>query len=138
MRRRYSSVRHSHVTEEIKKTISIKQTEVKGAITTTDKQLVKLESKLDGLNLSSDNEEVASLEEGKDGALRQLEEERKALNASRKLLDELMSKSREESIAKAAVGYNSVSTRVTFGNCNSGFLAGVVNGGVSGLTFGGK
>jgi hypothetical protein len=36
---RYSSVRHTHITEEIKKTISAKQAEVQDAITTADRQL---------------------------------------------------------------------------------------------------
>jgi len=42
----YSSVRHSHITEEIKKTIFTKQAEVKSAITIADKQLVVVENKL--------------------------------------------------------------------------------------------
>jgi hypothetical protein len=134
---RYSSVRHSHITEEIKKTRSTKQAEVKGAITTADKQLVVLENKLEELNLSSDDEEVAAPKEGKAEALRQLEEERKAVNASRKLLDELLSKSQEEAVAKAA-GNQSRATMVTFGNQNWGFQAGTINGGVSGINFGGK
>jgi pyruvate-formate lyase len=134
---RYSSVRHSHITEEIKKTISTNQAEVNGAITTTDKQLIILENKVEELNLSGDDEEAAGTE-GKAEALRQLEEERKALNASRKLLDELLSKSQEEAVAKAAARSQSSSTTVTFGNQNSGFQAGIINGAVSGISFGGK
>ena len=52
-----------------------------------------MENELEELNLSGDGEEAAGLKEGKAEALRQLEEEHKALNASRKLLDELLSKS---------------------------------------------
>jgi len=115
---RYSSVRTSHITEEIKKTISTKQAEVKDAITTADKQLGPKENKTE--------------------ALRQLEEERKALDISRKLLDELLSKSQEEAVAKAAAYNQSSSNTVTFGDGNSGFQAGTINGGVSGITFGGK
>ncbi|KAH8744942.1 hypothetical protein F5882DRAFT_433341 [Hyaloscypha sp. PMI_1271] len=99
----YSSVRHSHITEEIKKAISTKQTEVK----------VVLENKLEELNLSSDDDNAA------------------------KLLNELLSKSREEAIAKAA-GQESGLTTVTFGAQNSGFQARNINGGVSGTTFGRK
>jgi TolA-binding protein len=134
---RYSSVRHSHVTEEIKKTISTKQAEVKGAITTADRQLVLLENKLEELNLSSDDDEAAGSREGKTEALRQLEEELKAVKASQKLLKELLSKSQEEAVAKAA-GNQSPPTTVTFGDENSGFQAGTINGGVSGINFGGK
>ena len=130
-------MRHTHITEEIKKTISTKQAEVKSAITTADKQLVVLENKLEELNLSSDDEEVAGSREGKTEALRQLEEELKAVKASQKLLNELLSKSQEETVARAA-GNQSRSTTVTFGNQNSGFQAGTINGGVSGISFGGK
>lgn len=138
MLHRYSSIRHTHITEEIKQTIATKQTEIKGAITTADKQLVVLENRLEELNLSDDDQEEAGSTESKDEALRQLEEERRALNASRKLLDELLSKSQEDAIRKASADNQSRLTTVTFGNQNSGFQSGVINGSVSGLTFGGK
>lgn len=134
---RYSSVRRSHITEEIKKTIYTKQAEVKSAITAAEKQLVVAESKLEELNLSSDDEEAAGYREGKPEAVRQLEEELKAVKASQKLLNELLSKSQEEAVAKAA-GNHSHPTTVTFGAQNSGFQAGIINGGVSGMSFGGK
>ena len=96
-----------------------------------------MESKLEELNLSSDDDEAAGFREGKLEALRQLEEELKAVEASQKLLNELLSKSQEESVAKAA-GNHSPSTTVTFGDQNSGFQAGTINGGVSRISFGGK
>ena len=89
------------------------------------------------MNLSDDDEEAAAPAEGKAEALRQLEEERKALDASRRLLDELLSKSQEEAVAKAAAN-EGPSTTVTFGHHNSGFQAGTITGGVSGITFGRK
>jgi hypothetical protein len=80
---RYSSVRYSHITEEIKKTILTKQAEVKGAITTADRQLVVLENKLEELNLSSNNNEAARPgDEGRTKALRQLKEELKGVKES--------------------------------------------------------
>jgi hypothetical protein len=83
--------------------MSLVQAEIKGAVTTTNKQLVVLESKLEDLNLSSDDDdEEASSKEGKAEALQQLEEERKAMEASRRLLDEPLSKAQEEAVAKAA------------------------------------
>jgi flavin-dependent dehydrogenase len=138
---RYSSVRHSHITEDIKKTISANQEEVKGAIATTDKQLIVLENKLEELNLSSDDEDTDEPVEGKAEALRQYEEERKAIIISRKLLDELLAKAQEEAVAKAAAQNRVNSTtvgNVTFGNQNSGQQAGVINGGVHGAVFGGR
>jgi hypothetical protein len=96
-----------------------------------------LENKLEELNLGSDDDEAAGSGEGKTEALRQLEEELKGVKASQKLLNELLSKSQEAAVAKAA-GNQSGSTTVTFGAQDSGFQAGTINGGVSGMTFGRK
>jgi TolA-binding protein len=98
--------------------MSLVQAEIKGAVTTTDKQLVVLESKLEELNLSSNNNKEASPKEGKAKAIQQLKEERKALQASRALLDKLLLKAQEEAVAKAAAKSLDSSTTVTatFGN----------------------
>ncbi|KAK6063283.1 hypothetical protein SCUP515_12531 [Seiridium cupressi] len=118
----YSSVRNSHLTEEIKKSISVKQDEVNGAIITTDQKVVVLQNKLKDLELSSDEEEGEMSLQGKAKVMQRLKDERDALNASLKLLQELLAKSQEESVAKAALG----------------FQAGIINGSVSGQTFGGS
>lgn len=129
---------NSHISEEIKKSISTKQAEVRGAITRADRQLIVLENRLEDMDLGDDVEAgIATEDEDKAEALRQFEEERKALDASRKLLDKLLSKSQEEAVAKA-VGNRTPSTTVTFGDHNSGFQAGTITGGVSGITFRGK
>lgn len=96
-----------------------------------------LEHKVEEMNLSDDDEEVAIPAEGKTEVLQQLEEELKGVKASQKLLSELLSKSQEDAVVKAA-GDQSGSTTVTFGAQNSGFQAGIINGGVSGTSFGGK
>jgi hypothetical protein len=96
-----------------------------------------LENNVKELNLSDDEEEVATPAEGKTEAMRQLEEEVKGLKASQKLLQELLSKSQDDAVARA-VGNQSSSTTVTFGAQNSGFQAGSIEGGVSGINFGGK
>jgi hypothetical protein len=126
-------VRHTHITEEIRKTISAKQAEVQGAITTADRQMVVLENRLEDLAVSSDEEAFTPAEDRAE-ALRQLEEERKALHTSRKLLDELLARSQEAAVAKAA-GSQGISTTVTFGNQNSGFQAGTISGGVDRTIF---
>ncbi|KAI9148701.1 hypothetical protein HJFPF1_10742 [Paramyrothecium foliicola] len=77
-------------------------------------------------------------EQGKAEVLQRLKDERDALDASRKLLQELLAKSQEESVAKAALGSQNNSTTITFGEKNAGFQAGIINGAVSGLGFGGK
>ena len=114
-----------------------RQNEVKGAIATADRQLVVLDNKVEEMNLSDDDEEVATVEGGKTGILRQLEEELKGVKASQKLLSELLLKLQEEAVVKAA-GSQSGSTIVTFGAQNSGFQAGIINDGVSRISFGGK
>jgi hypothetical protein len=45
--------------------MSLVQAEVKGAVTTTNKQLVVLESKVEELNISSNNNKEAGSKEGK-------------------------------------------------------------------------
>lgn len=87
------------------------------------------------MNLSDDEEEVAIPAEGKSEAFRQLEEELNGVKASQKLLRELLSKSQEQAIAKSA---GDQSRSITFGARSSGFQAGIINGGVSGTSFGGK
>jgi hypothetical protein len=106
-------------------------------MTTAHKQLIVLENRVEEINLSDDDEEVATPAEGKTEALRQLEEELEGVKASQKLLNELLSKVQEDAIAKA-VGNQSGLITVTFGAQNSGFQAGIINGGVSGTSFGGK
>jgi hypothetical protein len=71
-------------------------------MTMADKQLIVLENRVEEMNLSDDDEEVATSAEGKTKALRQLEEELEGVKASQKLLNELLSKSQEDAVAKAA------------------------------------
>jgi len=86
---RYSSIRH---------TLYTKQIEIKRAIGAADEQLTVLENRLEELNLTTDDQEVAESMESKAEVLLQLEEERKELSASRKLLDELLSRSQVEAV----------------------------------------
>lgn len=135
---RYSSIRHTHITEEIKKTISTKQIEITSAIGATDLQLAEVGKRLEELNVVGDIQEEVESTENKADALRQIEEERKALSASRKLLDELLSKVQEDSVVKASTENQNRSTQVTYGSQNSGFQIGISNGPISGISFGAK
>ena len=127
------------MTEDIKQMISAKQVDVKSAIAGTNRQLAVLDNRMEELNLSSDEEEEPTgFKVNRPEALRQLEEERKAIDASRRLLEELLEKAKEEAIARAAASNQGGSHTVTFGDHNSGFQTGVINGTVSGLSFGGK
>jgi hypothetical protein len=111
---------------------------VKSAITATHKQLAVLEHRMNEMNLSSDNEATAGSEENKTESSRQLEQEREAVNASRRLLDELLAKAQEEAVARAATKSQSSSSTVRFGDHNSGMKVHTLNGGVHGASFGGK
>jgi hypothetical protein len=79
-----------------------------------------LKNRVEEINLSDNDKEVATLAEGKTKALRQLKEELKGVKASQKLLNELLSKSQKEAVAKVARN-QSASTTVTFGAQNLGF-----------------
>lgn len=138
MPQRYSSIRHTHITEEVKKVILTKQTDIASAIRTTDKQLAEVGKRLEELNVAGDDQIEAESTKNRVDALRQIEEERKALSTSRKLLNELLSKSQDDAIAKAASESQTRSTIVTFGAQNSGFQIGVSSGPISGISFGGK
>jgi hypothetical protein len=69
--------------------------------------------------------------------IQRLKDERDALDTSLKLLQELLAKSQEESVGKAALGSPESSTTISFSGQNSGFQAGIIHGAVSGLKFGG-
>jgi hypothetical protein len=92
--------------------------------------------RLEELNTASDDQVKAESTENRSDILKQMEEERTALNASRKLLGELLSKVQEDAVAKAAMDSQTRSTTVTFGTQNSGFQIGVSNGPISGISFG--
>lgn len=138
MPQRYSSIRHSHITEEIKKMIVTKQTDIASAIRTTDKQLAEVGKRLEELDVAGDDQAEAESTKNRADALRQIEEEHKALSTSRKLLNELLSKAQDGAVAKAVTERRTHSTIVTFGAQNSGLQIGVSSGPISGISFGGK
>lgn len=117
--------------------ISARQAEVSSAIVTADNQVAVVEHRLAELGLSDNSDDEDEGTENKQAALQQLEEERKALDSSRKLLQELLLKSREDTVVRAA-GVQPGATTVTFGDNNLGFQAHTVNGGITGMTFGRK
>jgi hypothetical protein len=116
----------------------VKETEITGAIATTDKQLMEVESTLGELRLIDASQGGAQNAEDKDKALERIKEEQTALDSSRTLLQELLSKAREEVVSRAASESQNRSTQITFGNQNAGFQIGISNGPISGISFGGK
>lgn len=138
LRCRYSSLHHTQITEEVKKTISTKQAEISRAISATDRQVAEVESTLRELDLTAANPERVQNTEDKDNAIEQIEVERAGLDSSQKLLQQLLSMTAEEAITKAASKAQAGSTTVTFGNQNSGVQIGVSHAPISGIYFGGK
>jgi hypothetical protein len=134
----YSSIRHTHITEEIKKTISVKEAEITGTIAATNKRLTEVESTLGQLRLIDVGQDGVQNAEDKDKALKRIKEEQIALDSSRILLQELLLKAREEVVLRAASESQNRSTQITFGNQNAGLQIGISNGPINGISFGGK
>ena len=132
---RYSSIRSTHITEEIKKTISTKETEISKAVTSTDRQLAEVETNIEELQLGDAGQEQNQNAEDMINTVKQIEAERSALNSSRKLLEELLSKAKEEAILRAASERENRSTHITFGNQGKGFQIGTNNAPISGFNF---
>lgn len=132
---RYSSIRSTNVTEDIKKAISTKEEEVSKAITSTNRQLAEVETSLRELHLRSASEEESRNAEDMTNTVEQIEEERNALNSSRKLLEELLSRTKEEAIVKAASEIQSRSMHMSFGNLGQGIQIGINHAPISGLHF---
>lgn len=116
--------------------IFTKQTDIASAIRTTDKQLAEVGKRLEELNVAGDDQAEAESTKNRADALRQIEEEHKALSTSRKLLNELLSKAQDDAVAKAVTESQTHSTIVTFGAQNSGLQIGVSSGPISGISFG--
>ena len=134
----YSSIHQGHLTEELKSTLSTKRTEITNAVQTTDHELTALGKKLDEISVADDLYEDDEHRASKVDAVGQIETDRAALNAAKKLLMELLPKVQEDEAVRAAAAKQTSSTKVTFGSQTSGFQIGVSNAPISGITFSGK
>jgi hypothetical protein len=94
-----------------------------------------VEASLEELRLDGASEERSQNAEGMANTVKQIEEERSALDSSRTLLEELLSRVREEAVFKAASEMQSRSTHITFGNLEKGFQIGTNNAAISGIHF---
>jgi hypothetical protein len=115
--------------------IASNQIDIKRAVTQAERQLLALEDRVRDLKLEDAGEQRIGGEATTED-LERLQQERKALDTSRALLEELLSKTSEEAIAKVATA--APVTTVTFSSDNLGLQAHTINGGVSGNTFGGS
>lgn len=135
---RYVSIRNHSSTEEVRNAVLTEQAEVNGNMTTVGERRIVLEKKLEDIDVDGTRlgEDVDT--DGKKEALEQLQEERKALDTSRTLLDGLLLRLGEEQVSKTVSDHHTHQTNVRFGNNNKGFQAATVNGAISGMQFGMK
>jgi hypothetical protein len=104
-------------------------------VTSTDRQLAEVETSLGELQLSDAGQEQNQDAEDMAHTVKQIEAERSALDSSRKLLEELLSKAKEQAILRAASERRNRSTHITFGNQGKGFQIGTNNAPISGFNF---
>jgi CRISPR/Cas system CMR subunit Cmr4 (Cas7 group RAMP superfamily) len=124
---RHNSVRHTHMTEDLRTAITRLQEDVKRALANADRQLVLLDDKKEDVDRDDDEEEW------KPEKLQLLEERLKAMEASHRLLEELLSQAQEDMIAKAAAedkSNSSTKSAVVHGDQVSGMkVVGTISGG---------
>lgn len=132
---RYSSIRSSNITEQIKTSISAREMEISTAISSTDMQLAAVETSLEEVQLDDASEDRIQDAGDTANTVKQVEEERNALASSRKLLEELLGRVSEEAVFKAASEMQASSTHITFGNLGKGFQIGTNNATISDIHF---
>ncbi|KAL7917625.1 hypothetical protein ACQKWADRAFT_306407 [Trichoderma austrokoningii] len=120
----YSSLQQTNVAETMMQMISAKETEITTAISTTKKQLVEVNTKLEELHLAAQEEDEEDLDQA--SATSQVEAEKFALNKSLELLKEL-SKGIQAAAVNAWKDQDRVVNTYTFGDHNQGVQAGVSN-----------
>jgi len=121
------------MTEQLKDTISARQMEITTATRMTHAQKAEVEFQLRYLNIRTDAEDPES-----PNMQSQLEEERRVLDASRRLLDQLLSKIQEAAAVQPAAVTNDHSTHTVFNAQNHGIQIGTNTAPISGITFGGR
>ncbi|KAF9700383.1 hypothetical protein EKO04_001696 [Ascochyta lentis] len=125
----YSSIRNSQATADIQSAVFETQKTLQSAAGFSDNQATRLAVTLQQLQLDS------GIDTRIDGTsytelVTRLEEECKAAEATRTLLNRLYAKTHEEAIAKAIAESQNHSTHATSGDNNTGFQSEVVNDGV--------
>jgi hypothetical protein len=132
---RHSCIRSGNITEQIKTSISAREVEISTAISSTDVQLAAVQTGLEEVRLIDAGED--RIEDAEDVAttIKQIEEERIALDLSRKLLEELLGRVRDEAAFKGASETQTSSRRIIFGNLDKGFQIGTNNATISDIQF---
>ncbi|KXJ84590.1 hypothetical protein Micbo1qcDRAFT_170126 [Microdochium bolleyi] len=134
-----SSIRGQRITEELKATITDKEKNITDSITSTNQQLMTVDTRLQQLHLAEGRGQNISgmVDEDEAGMRRVFGEEQAMLRVLLALLEGLKLKTQEEA-KKMAEEERKQSMHVTFGDNNSGFQLGANSGSISGFTFGGR
>ncbi|KAK4235982.1 hypothetical protein C8A03DRAFT_45950 [Achaetomium macrosporum] len=122
----HSSLNQTHTAEDMTQMISTKETEVANAIEVTHKQLAEVNAKLGALQLARQDE--GETEADRASAISQAAVEQTALDASGKLLQELLEKTKTTA---ANAMRNQGETRNIFGNLGKGFMIGNNSGAIN-------
>ncbi|KAJ4347130.1 uncharacterized protein N0V89_011068 [Didymosphaeria variabile] len=133
----YSSIRHSYVTEDIRRKISTSGVEVSSALGSAKTQLAGVEREMGRIRLEDTADDADNREDTKN-TIRQLQEERAALQCSRKMLEELQQKAREDAVMQAANQNQGRLHNITLGGTVYGQQNAIVNGGTWTQNFGYK
>lgn len=113
------SIKQGQVTDEIRQNIVAKSGELVKASQEAASETSEIEGKLKLFSLTSVPGDVEY-----EDAIHQLKEQQKALEASQKLLEELLSKLKESAETGTSAGNNSIGS-VSFGHNNSGVQLGL-------------
>jgi hypothetical protein len=133
---RYSTIRTTTMTEEIKRELSARQAEMTATISTVDTQVGLAEQSLTQMRLTEEHQSGQEDEEDMEGAAWAIEDELAMLRSSQETMRKLISSMQAELAERAAGGVSNSSTSVSFGDNNVGFQAATISGSVSGLSFG--
>lgn len=98
---------------------------------------MEVETSLGELQLGDAGQDQSQNAEDMANMVKQIEEERSALESSRTLLEELLSKAKEAILRVSSESQNH-SMQMTFGTLGEGFQIGNNCGPISGINFGGK
>lgn len=113
------SIKQGQITDEIRQSIVAKSGELVKASEAAASETSEIESKLKHFSFTSDPGNVEY-----EDAINQLKEQQKAVEASQKLLEELLSKLKESAGTGTSAGNNSIGS-VKFGDYNSGLQLGL-------------
>lgn len=93
---RHSSIHHTGMTKEIQEKITASEVAIAAAIKSREIDITEIENRFEAVSLADPGQDNVEVME-RDGALKQIEKERKALSESRELLAALLAETENRS-----------------------------------------